>query len=179
MSICIHAQNTLLRLSRRLRQERGVVLVEFAIVLPVLILIILGILYFGRYENYANQETQLAETGVRFAALSYLPSGSGCSANLQAYIKCQATSELQSGSSDVTSPLQVYIYQPSGATGYSTGQPVRVCVLSTVVFPSPIGTPSATIAESATMRIEQVGSGTTFPYTSTNPTTAVPSQCPS
>ncbi len=178
MSICIHAQNTLLRLSRRLRQERGVVLVEFAIVLPVLIMIILGILYFGRYENYANQETQLAETGVRYAAVNYQPSGTGCSANLQAYIKCQATSELQNGSSDVTSALKVYVYQPSGYT-YATGQAVRVCVLSTVVFPSPIGTPSATIAQSATMRIEQVGSGATFPYTSTNPTTTLPSQCPS
>jgi Flp pilus assembly protein TadG len=179
MSICIHAQNTLLRLSRRLRQERGVVLVEFAIVLPVLIMIILGILYFGRYENYANQETQLAEAGVRYAAVNYQPGGTtGCTASLQAYIKCQATSELQNGSSDVTSPLAVWIYQPSTYT-YATGQAVRVCVLATVRFPSPIGTPSATIAQSATMRIEQVGSGTTFPYTSTNPTGTMPSQCPS
>jgi Flp pilus assembly protein TadG len=175
MSICTHAKNTLLRLSRRLQQERGVVLVEFAIVLPVLIMIILGILYFGRYENYANQETQLAETAVRYAAVNYQPSGTGCSATLQAYIKCQATSELQNGSSDVTNPLSVWIYQPSGAT-YSVGQPVRVCVSATVAFPSPIGTPSATITQSATMRIEQVGSTTTFPYTNTG---TMPTSCPS
>lgn len=177
MSICIHAHNTLLRLSRRLREERGVVLVEFAVVLPVLIMIILGIVYFGRYENYANQETQLAETGVRYAAVNYQPTGTGCSANLQAYIGCQATSELQNGSTDVTA-MKVYIYQPSGST-YATGQPVRVCVYSTVTFPSPIGSPAAKITQSATMRIEQVGTGATFPYTTNNPTTTVPSDCPS
>jgi len=44
-------------------------------VLPVLILIILVIVYFGRYEDYANQATQLSEIGVRWAAVWW---HSGC-----------------------------------------------------------------------------------------------------
>ncbi len=89
MPICHTAKNTALKLSGRLRQERGQSLVEFAVVLPVLILIILGILYFGRYEDYANQETQLAEEGVRWAAVNNNPSTSG--QTLQQYIVSQAS----------------------------------------------------------------------------------------
>lgn len=162
-------------LRRRLSQDRGVVMIEFAIILPVLILIILGILYFGRYENYANQETQLSEQGVRWAALNTNPSST---LTLQQYIQSQAQPELRNGSSDVTAAA-VWIYQPTGAT-YKAGQPVRACVLTTVRFPTPIGAPTTTIAENATMRIEQVANGVnTLPYTTNNPTGAMPSQCPS
>ncbi len=162
MSICTHLRNTARKLGDRLRQERGQSLVEFAMVLPVLVLIILGILYFGRYEDYNNQETQLAEAGVRQVAVNYTPA----TGTLQSYIRSQAQPELQNGSSDVTQ-AQVWIYQPGSAT-YATGQPVRVCVVSTVTFPSPIGSPAATMAQAATMRIEQTN-GSTLPYTAGNP----------
>ena len=66
MTVWTPFQQRLRGLRRRLQQEHGQSIVEFAIILPVLILAILGILYFGRYENYANQETQLAEQGVRW-----------------------------------------------------------------------------------------------------------------
>ena len=169
------------RLRTRLRPERGVVMVEFAIVLPVLLLIILGILYFGRYEDYSNQETQLAETGVRAAAVDYTPS----SGTLQNYIQTQAQPELQAGSSDVTSPAAVWIYLPSSSTGYTAGQPIRTCVVATVKFPTPLGVPTTTIAQAATMRIEQVQSGFTAtgsnptPFTAGNPSGTMPSACPS
>ena len=175
MTVWTPFQQRLRGLRRRLQQEHGQSIVEFAIILPVLILAILGILYFGRYENYANQETQLAEQGVRWAALnSYSPP---TAPTLQSYIQSQAQPELQAGSSDVT-PVAVWIYQPTGAT-YKTGQPVRVCVVTTVRFPTPIGAPATTIAEAATMRIEQVSASSTLPYTPNNPTGSMPGQCPS
>lgn len=129
-------------------------LVEFAVVLPVLILIILGILYFGRYEDYTNQETQLAETGVRFAALNSNPGTTTTpSQTLQAYILSQAQPELQ-GSSDVTK-AKVFLYYPTGSSNV-IGNPVRACVVTTVTFPTPIGAPATRIAQVATMRIEQL-----------------------
>lgn len=161
------------RLAARLRQQRGAVLVEFAVILPVLLLIVLGIIYFGRYEDYANQETQLAEEGVRWAALNNNPSTTG--QNLNAYIQAQAQPELQGGSSDV-SAATVWVYQPTGAT-YRQGQPIRVCVATTVRFPTPIGSPAVTIAQAATMRIE-VASGSSLPSTIGTGTSGMPSQCP-
>jgi Flp pilus assembly protein TadG len=142
--------------------------VEFAVVLPVLILIILGIVYFGRYEDYANQETQLAETGVRWASIGWqsanytIPSSCTATPTLQCYIRAQAQPELRNGSTDATQ-AQVWVYQPLTTLNYSSGQPLRVCVVSTVTFPSPIGSPAITMAESGTMRIETVPASFTIP----------------
>jgi hypothetical protein len=178
MQICITAKNTVLKLGDRLRQERGQSMVEFAIVLPVLILIILGILYFGRYMEYSNQETQLAEEGVRWAAVDFVPTTApGCTpVTLQCYIQSQTQGELRNGSSDVSSGVQVYIYSPTGAT-YTAGQPIRVCLVSTVKYPTPVSTLTSTIVQSATMRIEQTNGTTTSPYASGNVGT-MPSSCP-
>jgi filamentous hemagglutinin family protein len=159
----------------RLHQERGQALVEFAVVLPVLILIILGIIYFGRYEDYSNQMTQLAELGARQAAVNNNPSSTQ---NLQAYIQSQAQPELQAGSSDVTGAAQIYIYYPSGASN-TVGSQVRVCVVATVKYPFfGVGGTSSTMDQSATMRIEQADTtswlssnnpgGVTTPPSSTN-----------
>jgi Flp pilus assembly protein TadG len=124
-------------------------MVEFAIVLPVLILIILGILYFGRYENYSNQETQMAEQGARQAAVNVNPGTSPTT--LQQFIKQQASGELQNGSGDVSSSALVYLYYPTGSTG-AVGQPVRACVVATAQLPF-LGT-SIKIVQSAEMRVE-------------------------
>jgi Flp pilus assembly protein TadG len=160
------------RLQHRLRQERGVVLVEFAIILPVLVLIILGILYFGRYENYANQETQLAETGVRYAAVNNNPTSSG--QTLQAYILSQAQGELANGSNDVTA-AKVYLYYPSGSSN-AVGNTVRACVVATVNYPFfGLSSASQTMAQAATMRVE-VAASNWSPTNNSTPT--VPPACP-
>jgi Flp pilus assembly protein TadG len=146
-----------LRLMRRLAGERGQSMVEFAIVLPVLLMIIVGILSFGRYMNYASQQTQLAETAARYAALDQDPGGAS-SQSLQTYVQAQATGELQAGSSSVTSPAHVYLYtNPIGQTP-TAGTPVVACVVSTVSFLSALGMGSVTsaqISEQVTMRVEQ------------------------
>jgi Flp pilus assembly protein TadG len=157
------------RLLARLRQERGQSLAEFAVVLPVLMLIIVGILTFGRYMNYAQQETQLAAQAARWAAVNFDPPGSE---TLQSYVQSQATGELLDGSSDVTSPIAVYVYYPTGSSD-TVGQPIRVCVTATVKLLPMLGAAtSVQIVETATMRIEQA----VTTYWSVN--TSVPSQCP-
>src|SRR5205823_4554371 len=119
----------MLRLASKLRREEGTALIEFAIVLPLLMLIVMGILYFGRYINYTNDATTLASAAVRSAAINANP-GASSGASLQRYFEQQASPELANGSSDV-SAVQVSVYYPSGSTG-SVGQPVRACVLSNV-----------------------------------------------
>lgn len=149
---------------KRIRQERGQAMVEFAVVLPILMLIIVGILTFGRYMNYASQETQMAAAAARWAAVDVDPSST---LSLQAYVQGQATPELQAGSSDVTSPAAVYLYYPTGSTGA-----VRACVVSTVRLLPILGSAtSAQIVESATMPIEQ-------PATTWSVSATVPTQCP-
>jgi uncharacterized protein (UPF0333 family) len=154
-----------------MRHERGQALVEFAVVLPVLMLIIVGILTFGRYVDYSNQQTQFASQAARSAAVNLDPPGVQ---TIQTYVRTQATGELLNGSNDVTSPVQVYLYYPTGSSNL-VGQPVRACVVSTVSLLPMLGAgPTLQITESATMRIEQLA--TTW-STAGNPA-AVPAQCP-
>lgn len=50
--------------------DRGAAAVEFALVLPLLLLIVFGIVDFGRAYNAQIELTQAAREGVRLAALS-------------------------------------------------------------------------------------------------------------
>lgn len=54
---------------KRTRGDRGAVAVEFAILLPVLLLILLGIVDFGRWYNAKVSLTQAAREGARLEAL--------------------------------------------------------------------------------------------------------------
>ena len=146
-------------------------MVEFAVVLPVLLLFVLGILYFGRFEDYSNQATQLSEQGARMAAVGFMPT----SGTLQSYLVSQAQPELQTNGTDVTKALQVFVYQPTNYSGWTVGQQVRVCVTYTMTFPTPLGTPSAPVTKMTTMRLESLGTYTSFPYSAGNGT--IPSSC--
>jgi Flp pilus assembly protein TadG len=67
-------------LGRLVRSERGTAVVEFALVAPMLFLLVLGILDFGRALNYYNDLTQLAGQGARAAAVDRNPDGTGVAA---------------------------------------------------------------------------------------------------
>jgi Flp pilus assembly protein TadG len=58
------------RRSRHTRRDRGAVAVEFAILLPVLLLILFGIIDFGRALNAQIALTQAAREGARLDALN-------------------------------------------------------------------------------------------------------------
>jgi Flp pilus assembly protein TadG len=161
----------MLRLARKLRREEGTALIEFALVLPVLMLILMGILYFGRYINYANDATGLAASAARSASINTNP-GTSSGLSLQTYYEQQASPELAKGSSDV-SAVKVYVYYPSGSTG-AVGQPVRACVTINVNFIPLLGVSNTTIVETSTMSVQNAP-GSSRAWTADS---SVPSQCP-
>jgi Flp pilus assembly protein TadG len=57
--------------SSRKTSDRGTAAVEFALIVPVLLLIIFGIIDFGRALNAQISLTGAAREGVRLAALGY------------------------------------------------------------------------------------------------------------
>ena len=104
------------RTLHRLRAERGTAVVEMALVLPLLLLLVLGIVDFGKAFNYWNDTNHLAAEGARFAAVNRTPGGG----DLKAYIKNQAdTAELRGDA-------RVCISFPTGIA--KVGEPVRVTV---------------------------------------------------
>jgi hypothetical protein len=107
------------------RNEDGQALVEFALVLPVLVLILFGMIHFGKAVNYWNDATHLTAEAARFAAVDRKPDPSSA-ASLQAQILGQAdTKELREGKTDsVVSPARVCVDFPNGTS--NVGDPVRV-----------------------------------------------------
>jgi Flp pilus assembly protein TadG len=53
-----------------LRSEEGVSVVEFAVVLPVMIFMLLGLIELGRYGYYAILAANAARAGVQYGAYS-------------------------------------------------------------------------------------------------------------
>jgi hypothetical protein len=145
------------RALRRLRSERGVALTEFALILPVLMLLLIGMLEFGKALNYWIDQTHLANQGARWAAVNRNPSLTPGTQSLQQYIAARAnTDELElGGTKNIQAPLSVFICFPTGST--NVGQPVRVIVSTTYHWLPLIGAKvgaSVPIRGTATMRIE-------------------------
>jgi Flp pilus assembly protein TadG len=139
-----------------IHREDGQALVEFALVAPLLLVILLGVLSFGKAFNYWNDANQLSAEGARFAAVNRKPAPAD-PASLQQQIRLQGdTAELRDGgTSDVPTPSQVCIDFPTATS--KIGDPVRVTMTFTYNW-LPIldlGV-SDTITTTAVMRLESL-----------------------
>jgi Flp pilus assembly protein TadG len=64
------------RLGALRRDQRGTAVVEFALIAPLLFLLLFGIIEFARILNYYNDLTQLSGQGARAAVVNQNPDGS-------------------------------------------------------------------------------------------------------
>jgi Flp pilus assembly protein TadG len=139
---------------RSLHGESGVAIIEFALILPLLMLIVVVILDFGRALNYWVDTTHLASEGARYAAVDRVPAGY---TSLQAFIRDQADSgELRDGGSQsIADPLEVCV---TAAADDEVGDPVEVQVSTTYSWIPLLGIDDAstTITGRATMRRERL-----------------------
>lgn len=132
--------------------EAGVALIEFALVLPVLLMLLLGMIDFGKAFNYWIDETHLANVGARYAAVNKDPS---TSSSLQEWLRSLGnTSELRDGGTpSMPQGTQISICFPNGTA--NVGDPVRVTLRSDYHWLKILGMPTtSTITGSATMRLE-------------------------
>jgi Flp pilus assembly protein TadG len=136
-------------------------MVEFALVLPVLLLILLAVLDFGKVFNYWMNTTHITAEGARYAAVNRKPEP-GNTASLQQQLLTEGdTEELRSGgTASLPTPAQVCVSFPNGTS--NPGDPVRVTMtfdyhwigfLSGMV--DALG-PSKSVSASSTMRLEAV-----------------------
>jgi Flp pilus assembly protein TadG len=143
-------QRTAQRSTSARRGSAGTAMVEFALVLPLLLTLVLGIADFGKAFNYWIDETHLANEAARWAAVNGSPCNSG--SLQQCILSTQAeTAELRNNAS-------VCIVNPDGQ-GYTVGHPVQVKVQYVYTwlpwFPDRLGFPTSTrIGAEATMRLE-------------------------
>jgi hypothetical protein len=154
-------------LTRTFAHDSGQATVEFALILPVLLLLILAMLDFAKAFNYWIDETHLASSAARWAVVNKLPQPTVAACGTQT-IECQMkqqadTAELRAGgTSSVLSPgVTVTFCRPGGTAGL-VGDPIQATVSSTyhwlgfLTGPFGIaGLTNKTIVAKATMRLEQ------------------------
>jgi Flp pilus assembly protein TadG len=136
---------------RRARNDRGTTIVEFALVLPIFLLFVLGIFDFGRYFFVDHTLQYATREGMRFALVGRtLTDGNGNPMSREASI-IQTIKDNASLAVD-PSKLSIYIYPVAVATGYGDptgwetstanagdpGSPMRVKTRYTYEFMTPL-----------------------------------------
>ena len=135
--------------SRRLRAENGVAMTEFALVIPVFLVVVAGLLAFGRVFFYWIEANHLANETARWAAVDRRPDPSK---TLQQYAR-------DSGGTVEFSDAKICIVVPGGGTP-ALGGPIQVKISKPFSFVPILGIAKVTIRGDATMRIERFGDGT-------------------
>jgi Flp pilus assembly protein TadG len=156
-------------LARLRREERGAALTEFALVLPWLLLLLIGMIDFGKAINYWIDETHLSNEGARLAVVNNNPgAGLPTPKTLQQYLLSQVDSaELHgdvAGTQRSAHAATVAICFYGASTGSATVSPAVGDTVEVLVrydynwlrgFPFP-GNPSTTITGKSAMRLEAV-----------------------
>jgi Flp pilus assembly protein TadG len=156
----------------RLRREDGQALVEFALAIPLLLLVLFAIIQFGEAINYYNEETNVSNIAARYAIVGTTPSCSGAASSaISDYVKCTATAESNALSSTTTCVVDLASGYAAGSTP-AAGDPIDVIVkvpfnltANLPIFGSAIPA-NITITASATMRNETSSWDTTYIPTS-------------
>jgi uncharacterized iron-regulated membrane protein len=147
------------RATQLARAEDGQALVEFTLLLPLFLVILFGIIWFGRAYNAQQEATHLANVVARYAAVNGCPQGQAvpCSPTLQSWALSQP------GAPDSGSPSNavVTICFPNGTS--SPGDPVQVKVKSNFSW-LPVNSflgisAQSQIGATATMRLESLPNG--------------------
>ena len=145
--------------------ERGTALVEFALIAPLLFVLVFGIVEFGRALNYYNDLTQLAGQGARAAVVSRNPDGTAvgtanadCAAN-NLSIQCQIAktyptdNELKNGISVCLGTLNTDNSINTGTT-LKIGDPVTVRARFKFHFLTSFFGATITLSSTQTERVE-------------------------
>lgn len=140
----------------KMGREDGVAMTEFALVLPVFMLIVAGLLAFGRVLFYWIEANQLASETARWAAVDRVPAGA---TSLQQYA-------LDSGGTIEFRDAKVCLDTPGGGAP-RIGGPIQVTISKPFSFVPILGIAPITIRGDATMRIERFAGadGTAPTYT--------------
>ena len=108
------------KLHRTSRSDCGAVAVEFALILPVLLLIVVGTIEFGRVYSQIQVYNGAAREGARCASVMATPFAAGCNS----FSAVQA--RIDSASDPYPDPPDATITPGTGCTDSTIGKDVKV-----------------------------------------------------
>jgi hypothetical protein len=173
----------------RAKDARGTALAELALVLPLLLLLIMGMLDFGKAFNEWIDETHLANEGARLAAVGYIAAGCTSSTNPNVCIAQQIQEgadipELKSGRTGTPYAAAQgrarvcisYPVNPATTSHGQVGDPVHVEVAVTYhwlnYLVKQVSFAATPIVGKATMRLERRATDTAAATTTCYPVAA-------
>ena len=143
------------RAFRARTRERGQAMVEFAIIAPVFILLVAGIVQFGVILNFWLDMQRIANQGARWAVVDAYPNcprttnpAGSCSPTLQDYLASEQVSGGLTPCVDVT----------FGPLGPKVGEPVTVSLESSFTVVPIVNVGTISLGANATMRQEWAAS---------------------
>ncbi len=128
------------------RREDGVAMTEFALILPIFMVIVAGMLGFGRVFFYWIQANHVANETARWAIVDRNPYNP---TTLQQHAANSATVEFAQGAQQTTVCIT--------RNGTDLGDPLEVTVAKPFTFVPILGIGKITIRASSTMRVERLG----------------------
>ena len=143
----------------KLKGDRGQALVEFAFVLPLVLLLLFGIIDFGLAYNTKNSDTNLANLAARsLSVLGATTASEPCTANgsttqttLLKWVDCVAKNDAE------PQPTTACLWDTSTAGSYAAGDALEVELSTPFSWFGVLGAGGglgSTISASATNRIE-------------------------
>ena len=130
-----------------LRRDDGVAMTEFALIVPIFLVIVAGLLAFGRVFFYWIETNHMASETARWAVVDRNPYGPGQTLQQHA---------AQSSTIEFAGDVKVCIDFPGKTrTTADLGDPVRVRIQKPFNFLPILGMGAITIRGSSTMRIER------------------------
>ncbi len=129
-----------------LKREDGVAMTEFALIVPVFLLIVAGLLAFGRVFFYWIEANHMASETARWAVVDRNPYGP--------VRRCSSTPR-RTSTVEFANDVKVCIDFPESGDA-DLGEPVRVRIQKPFNFLPILGMGQITIRGSSTMRIERL-----------------------
>jgi Flp pilus assembly protein TadG len=115
-----------LRPRSRRPQRRGAAVVEFAVVAPILMVFILGIIEIGRLVNVAQVATNTSREGARYAV-----QGGANATTIDAYLRTYlASAGMSNTAAGASSAVVVTVEYQSGTTWVATNDPSSSTIAS-------------------------------------------------
>ena len=137
----------------------GQTLVEFALVLPIFMLVIMTVLEFGRAITYWHDLNNSAQVAARYAVVNRypgIPPAAPCPANCPSGgFLAWAKSDLNSASLAGNTQVSICYRDDDGSNTASAGDPITVTMTSTFKPFKFIKQSDITLRGKATLRMEQ------------------------
>jgi Flp pilus assembly protein TadG len=147
-------------------RERGQALVEFALIAPLFIALVAGVVQFGVALNYWLDLQRLANQGARAAAVNCNPSGvctkTGAT-TLEQKLVLDVTAKGNNPTADVCYGDWPLVTTGDPANTAKAGDPVRVRLQTNYDFVPIVKVGTITLTATATMRLESTPTSTALP----------------